>query len=310
MSDSKITAFSFLAPKYWPTWFILGFLRLIVFLPYKTQMWLGRQLGNLSYALIPKRKNIVKTNIRLCYPELSEKQQKLLVQKTIESTGMGIIEIGLSWWASESFLRQSHTVDGIENLHDAIAKNKGVILLASHFTTIEMKAAFLGFYSDKIKYVYKRAHDPLFEWFLSTKRLENCAGLLQHKNLRDIIRSIKQGNIVTFSPDQDFGEKDSVFAPFMGISTCTLTSPQRLAQISGAPIVPVHVKRSYNSKPPYSLHFGPIVDPFPTDDSIHDATSINNAIENQIATAPEQYLWAHRRFKSRPNGEEDVYTNK
>lgn len=306
MSGIQQSFLSFLSPKYWPTWFGLAILRLCAFLPYQTQMWLGRQLGYLTYALMPKRKNIVETNIRLCFPKLNVDEQKALVKKSIASNGMAIFEIGISWWAPKKTLMKLHELDGLEHLNAALAKGKGAIILASHFTTLEIGGTFLTQHIDNLNVVYKRAHNPLFEYFIQVKRTKNGATLIKHTKVRDIIRCLKKNNVAWYSPDQDFGEKDSVFAPFMGISTCTLISTQRLAQITGSPIIPLHIERPTKDAI-YRFHFDPAIENFPSDDAIQDATAINHAIEVQIKRTPEQYLWAHRRFKSRPNGETDVY---
>ena len=306
MQSAKLNATSFLAPKYWPTWFGLGVLRLLALLPYRMQMKIGQFLGYISYKLMPTRRSIVQTNIRICFPSLSENEREALVKKAFASTGMAVLEVGISWWASKSLIKKLHKVEGIEHLNSALAENKGVILLVSHFTTMEIAGTFIGTHIDNFKVVYKYSHNPLFEWFMQKKRLKNCAGLLQHKNLRDIIRSIKQGDVVWYSPDQDFGHKDSIFAPFMGVSTCTLLSTQKLAKITQAPVVPFYVERDANLNG-YTIRFSPALDNFPTDDAVADATKINTAIEQQIIKTPEQYLWAHRRFKSRPPGEENFY---
>ncbi len=269
-------------------------------------MWLGRQLGNLTYILMPRRRHIVKTNIRLCFPELSPEEQKQRVKESFASVGMSVFEIGLSWWGSHAKLVQLHKPEGLEHLHAALAQNHGVIILASHFTTLEIAGTLLAKHTELLNIVYKRAHNPLFEWFIRTKRSENNVKLVKHTCVREMIRALKKGEILWYSPDQDFGEKDSVFAPFMGVSTCTLISTQRLARITGALVVPFYAERlSDNSG--YVLHFSPAIENFPTDNDIVDSTAINHAIEQQIKETPAQYLWGHRRFKSRPAGEADVY---
>lgn len=309
MPIPKQNVIPFLAPKYWPTWFGLGILRLCTLLPYGAQMQLGHGLGWLSYRLMPERRSIVQINIRLCFPNLDNTEQARLVKKVFASTGMAVFEVGLSWWATKSRIKSLHKIEGIEHLHAASAKNKGVILLTSHFTTMEIAGTFLGSHVNNLKVVYKYSHNPLFEWFLQHKRLNNCAGLLKHKNLRDIIRAIKQGDVVWYSPDQDFGQKDSIFAPFMGVSTCTLLSTQKLAKITKAPVVPFFAERDSRSGN-YILRFSPALQNFPSDDAVADATKINAAIETQILHAPDQYLWIHRRFKSRPKGEKNFYIKK
>ncbi len=297
---------SFLAPKYWPTWFGLGILRACSILPYRLQMWMGCQLGNLTYFLMPRRRHIVKTNIRLCFPELNPEQQHKYVRETFASVGMSVFEVGLSWWGSHKRLMKLHKIEGLEHLNAALAKNNSVIILASHFTTIEIAGTFLTKQISKLNIVYKRAHNPLFEWFIQQKRNENNVKLIQHTRIRDIVRAIKNKEILWYSPDQDFGEKDSVFAPFMGVNTCTLISTQRLAKIANAPVIPFYAERLADNSG-YIVHFSPAIENFPTDDDVVDSTAINHAIEQQIKEAPAQYLWVHRRFKSRPAGEPDVY---
>ena len=223
---------------------------------------------------------------------------------------MAVFEIVVSWWGTNNQIIKLHNVDGLEHLNNAINKNKGVILLVSHFTTMEIAGAFLNTHLDNLNVVYKRSTNPLLEWFSHQKRLQRgCSALIKHKSLREIVRSIKQGNVVWYAPDQDFGHKDSVFAPFMGVMTNTLVSTHRLAKITGAPVVPFYVERSKKMNS-YTIHFSPELKNFPSDDDVLDATTINHAIEKQVRQTPEQYLWAHRRFKTRPLGEADVYLKK
>jgi KDO2-lipid IV(A) lauroyltransferase len=229
------------------------------------------------------------------------------VQQAFISTVMAIFEISISWWGKKERIRALHTLDSIEHLHNAAAKGKGVILLVSHFTTMEIAGAFLNSNIDNLNVVYKRSLNPLLEYFIQKKRLEKCcAALIKHKSLREIVRSIKDGNVVWYAPDQDFGRKDSVFAPFMGVMTSTLLSTQRLAKLTNAPVVPFYVERTKTGEG-YVVHFSPELKDFPSTDELHDATIVNQAIEKQVRQTPEQYLWAHRRFKTRPKGEADVY---
>lgn len=297
----------FYAPKYWGTWIGLGFLRLLSYLPYSWLFKLSKVLGNTLLRFAHRRRHIIETNINLCFPEKTSAEKEQLVRDAFISTFMAIFEIAISWWGNFAQIKNLHTLDGIEHLHNAAAKGKGVILLVSHFTTMEIAGAFLNSNIDNLNVVYKRSTNPLLEWFIQEKRLEKCcAALIKHKSLREIVRSIKSGNVLWYAPDQDFGRKDSVFAPFMGVMTNTLVSTQRLAKLTNAPVVPFYVERKKQGDG-YIVHFGPALENFPTDDEVHDATVVNQAIEKQVRQTPEQYLWAHRRFKTRPEGEADVY---
>ena len=296
------------APKYWGTWFVLFIFRCFSFLPHSWMKKLSVILGNTFYNVAKKRTHIIETNIKLCFPEKTQAEQQELSHKAFISTIMAIFETSLTWWGSRKRFMKLHKVAGMEHLTNASAKGKGVILLASHFTTLEISGAFLNSHIDNLKVVYKRSNNPLFEYFIQHKREQKCcSGLIKHKSLRKMVQSVKKGNVVSFSPDQDFGLKDSIFAPFMGIMTSTLLSTQRLAKLTGAPVVPYYAAR-LNNQSGYEIRFSPALENFPSDDDLRDATMINQAIEEQVLQSPEQYLWAHRRFKTRPEGEKDVYT--
>jgi len=295
------------APKYWGAWLGIALLKSLSFLPYSWMLKLSTFLGNIFFRLAKRRRHIIETNIQLCFPEKSEKEQQQLALDVLISSIMAIFEIALSWWGKREKIMALHTIEGLEHLNTAAAKNKGVILLVSHFTTMEIAGAFLNKNINNLQVVYKRSTNDLFEWYIQHKRLQNCcAGLIKHKNIRDIVRKIKAGNVLWYAPDQDFGNKDSIFAPFMNVMTSTLLSTQRLAKLTGAPVVPFYVARNADQSG-YTMRFSPALENFPSENELDDATVVNHAIEKQIKQTPEQYLWAHRRFKTRPEGEKGFY---
>ena len=294
-------------PKHWGTWLGLILLRFFSILPYSWMKKLSTILSYAFYNLARRRTHIIETNINLCFPEKTQAERQELSHKAFISTIMAIFETSLSWWGTKQQLSQLHTVEGMENLNKALEKGKGVILLSSHFTTMEFAGACLCQHLDNLVLTYKRSNNELLEYFIQSQRLEKSAGLIKHKSLREILRSIKQGNVVWFAPDQDFGRKDSIFAPFMGIMTSTLLSTQRIAKITDAPVIPFYGAR-LKDQSGYEIRFSPALENFPSDNNLRDATMINQAIENQVRQSPEQYLWAHRRFKTRPEGEKDIYS--
>lgn len=295
------------APKYWGAWVAIAILRAFSFIPYSLMLKLSKGLGALFFPLAKRRKHIIETNIKLCFPEKSKREQQQLALDVFISSIMAIFEISLSWWGKRNKIMALHKIEGMEHLNTALAKNKGVILLVSHFTTMEIAGAFLNKNINNLQVVYKRSTNDLFEWYIQHKRLQNCcAGLIKHKNPRDIVRKIKSGKVVWYAPDQDFGIKDSIFAPFMNVMTSTLLSTQRLAKLTGAPVVPFYVARNTDNSG-YTMRFSPALNNFPSENELDDATKVNLAIEEQIKQTPEQYLWAHRRFKTRPEGEEGFY---
>ena len=305
MDNSKLPL-KLYAPKYWGAWLGIAILRAFSFLSYSSMLRLSRFLGTVFFSLAKRRRHIIDTNIKLCFPEKSEEQQQQLALDVFISSIMAIFETSLSWWGKREKIMALHKIEGIEHLNAASAKNKGVILLVSHFTTMEIAGAFLNKNIDNLNVVYKRSNNELLEWFIQHKRLQNCSGLIKHKSLRDIVRNIKAGNVVWYAPDQDFGKKDSIFAPFMNVMTCTLLSTQRLAKLTGAPVIPFYVARNKDGSG-YTMRFSAALENFPGENELANATAVNHAIEEQIKQTPEQYLWAHRRFKTRPEGEKGFY---
>ncbi len=294
-------------PKYWGAWLGIALLKSLSFLPYLWMLKFSSFFGKVFFRIAKRRRHIIETNIQLCFPDKSKKEQQQLALDVLVSSIMAIFEISLSWWGKRERIMELHRVEGIEHLNTALAKNKGVILLVSHFTTMEIAGAFLNKNINNLQVVYKRSTNDLFEWYIQHKRLQNCcAGLIKHRKVRDIVRKIKAGNVVWYAPDQDFGNKDSIFAPFMKVMTSTLLSTQRLAKLTGAPVVPFYVARN-TDKSGYTMRFSSALENFPSDNELDDATAVNHAIEEQIKQTPEQYLWAHRRFKTRPKGEKGFY---
>ncbi|MFV2060368.1 MAG: LpxL/LpxP family Kdo(2)-lipid IV(A) lauroyl/palmitoleoyl acyltransferase [Gammaproteobacteria bacterium] len=295
-------------PKFWITWFGLGILRIFIILPYPQALRIGSSLGVLAYHIIPKRRHITSVNIALCFPELSPQEQAVLVKNTFRSAGMGIIETALSWWASQKKLLALSQVSGLENIHKALKKQNGIILYTAHTSTLEIGGALMTFYQPILS-VYKKAHNQLFEEFLYHSRTQKLTKLVQTYELRTMIKSLNNNEVAWYAADQDFGMKQSVFAPFMGVETATLITPARIAKMTGAAIVPFFCRRLPDNKG-YLLEILPEVDNFPSGDDVQDATQLNQLIADAIKKAPEQYFWAHRRFKTRPPGEPDVYAIK
>lgn len=296
----------FLGPKHWPTWLGLFFLRSCTLLPYRAQMGLGRFIGYISFYLIPRRRHIVEVNIQLAFPELNKDEQKKLVKKTFYSTGMGIFETAMAWWGSQRRLQGMVNINGIEHLQNALAQGKGVILLSAHFSCLELSGRLLSF-TQPFQVTYKRAHNPLMEAVLRYSRKKHFIDAINTYDTREMISGLKKNVATWYAMDQDLGARLHVFAPFMGVQTCTLTTTSRLAKMSGAIVVPYFPKR-LDDCCKYELNILPPLEKFPSGDKLEDTTRINDLISEHVKKAPDQYLWVHRRFKTRPPGEPDVYT--
>jgi len=287
-------------------WLGLGFLRLISALPLRLQQWMGNALGLLTYYLLPAQRRITRINIRLCFPHLTVKQQRKLALASQQAAATALFDSALSWWGRDTRLGNLYRVEGLEHLQAAQKAGKGVLLLGGHYTTLEISGRLLALEKIEVHPTYRPAHNKLFEAMMSFSRKKLFSDLLPSKDMRRIVRVLKQNGICWYAPDQDFGREGTVFAPFMGVPAASLTITARLARISGSPVVPFSSQRLAGGQG-YVLRIQPALENFPSGDDLADATRINQVIADNIRHAPEQYLWLHRRFKTRPFGEPQVY---
>jgi len=278
-------------------------------LPYPAQLVVGRRLGDLAMLSSKWRRRVVLINLELCFPELSKAERQRLMRLTFQSVGITLAETALSWWGSEAKLQRLHRIEGLDYLQAALSRGKGVLLLGGHYTTLEISGRLLALHCDAVQPIYKPARNKMFNAMMVASRSRLFDGLLDNKDMRTIIRSLKQNKVVWYAPDQDFSRAQNVFAPFMGIDAASLNMTPRLAKVSGAAVLPFYSQRLPGNQG-YLIRIMPPFENFPSGDDIADTTRINAAIERQVRDAPEQYLWLHRRFKTRPAGEKSLYPPK
>jgi KDO2-lipid IV(A) lauroyltransferase len=153
--------------------------------------------------------------------------------------------------------------------------------------------------------MYRRMDSDVFEYMVLRARLAYADAMFDKDQLRATVKYLKHGGTVWYAPDQDMRGKDCVFAPFFGIPASTITATHHLARLSGAAVIPFFHRRTPAGG--YALRLeAPLAD-FPGDDVVADTTRVNAAIERMVREAPAQYLWAHKRFKTRPPGLPPVY---
>lgn len=304
MADFK-KQLELLNPLYWPAWFGLGLLWLIGRLPYRCQLSIGKNIGRAVYFFPSKLKAITDVNIKLCFPQLSLDERNKLAKKNFESLGIGLIEAGMSWWTPASKLQQLFKVNGFEYAEEALAKGKGIILLGPHFTCLEMVGRLLGLkYSFAVMY---RPHKKQFVNFIHERfRKKNYLRYIPRHRMRDLIRALNENMAIWYAYDVDGGKKRSVFAPFFGIQTASLTTVSRIAEMSGAAIIPIGFYR-HDDEFRYEVNLYPPLENFPSGDLVEDARRLNETLEVAIREKPEQYVWQYKRFKTRPQGEARFY---
>ena len=289
---------AFLKPRYWPVWLLLGFVRLVIRLPYDLQLKLGRALGFLLRHLAKRRWRITLVNLERCFPELDAAAREQLARRHFDSLGMAFIEIGMCWWADAARLKRLVRLEGVEHLQAARAQGHGVILLSAHFTTLEIGGRLLGLATD-FHLMYRPNQNALIEEVMRRSRERHFDRAIPRNDVRLMLKSLKEGKPVWYAPDQGYRGKNSEMVPFFGIPAPTNTATSRLARMSGAPVVPFFVER-LPGKQGYALMLEPALQGFPSDDPTADALRINRLLEERIRRVPEQYLWSHDRFKIVP----------
>lgn len=295
----------YIAPRYWPTWFLLALLRLCIALPFRLQLLLGKFLGKVLYLLLPSRRKIATTNISLCFPDLNRKEKRQLCRQCFESVGIAAFEMVLGWWGDKKRLAKLLTIEGLEYIEQAQQQNRPVLLLSGHVSCSDIGGALLAQHLS-FQVMYKPAKNKLFETIMLRSRSQLFFEMVPRKNSRRLLKNLKNGVATWYAPDQNFGRETTVFAPFFGVEAVTLTAPSRIARFANAVVLPFFPYRLPNARG-YRLLIGPPLQSFPSDNELADAILVNQTIENAVRIAPEQYLWLHKRFRIRPPGEPPIY---
>lgn len=292
-------------PRYWLTWLAIGAMYTAAWLPWPMKIGCGKAIGRLAWRLAKRRRRITETNIALCFPDKTAVEQATLVKETFLANGIGLIETATAWCRNAEDLRHRVSRINQDHLSKALARNKGALIIGIHFSSLDMGGALHSlFYSADA--VYRPHNNPLFDHFMTRARSRTFGRTIDRHDLRGVVRHLKAGRIVWYSPDQDFGRDASVFAPFFGQQAATIKLTAKIARMTGAPVVPMMFHRNPDNRS-YTIEWLPALENFPSGDEVADASRINTIIEQAILQHPEQYLWLHRRFKTRPPGEEKIY---
>lgn len=296
---------SLLHPRYWPTWFALGLLRLFEPLPYGLLLWLGRRIGDLMLLLPLSFVRIARRNLELCFPDLSADERQRILRGHFRSVGIGLFETAMSWWSPDERIRKLTRLEGQEHLEAALAAGKGALLLSAHFTTLEIGARSLCVRRET-NIMYRPTSNPVLENFLSRNRSLHAKRAIPRDDIRKLISALKANEPVWYAPDQSYRKKGAEMVPFFGIPAATNTATSRLARMTGAAVLPYFAERLPGSQG-YRMTIHPMLEGFPSDDAVADAERFNRLIEAHVRSVPEQYLWIHRRFKGLTPDYPDYY---
>jgi KDO2-lipid IV(A) lauroyltransferase len=292
------------SPRYWPIWLFAFWLRFTAALPWIVAIKIHKALGRIVGALSARSRRVVRRNLELCFPELGQPEVRRIMAENAANVGAFFAELAFAWYGSPERRAKLFCFEGLEHLQAALAKGKGVLLYAGHFTPIEICASMIKSQVPLYAFMFKSRRNPLMNALQNRGRGGYAHVSVTSDDVREMLTLLARNAVVWYSPDQarvDSGE----LVPFFSHPAMTSTAPTRLARLSGATIVPLFFRR-LPADSGYLLRFHAPLPDLPSRDAIADTTRLTAMLESFIRECPEQYFWTHRKFKDRP-GSPDAY---
>jgi len=291
--------------RLWPSWGLVFTLYLLSFLPMAAKQTLGKRLGLFLSTKLKSRARVADSNLAICFPELDQEARSQLAQDNFVACSRGFLESTHAWWQDTLPYCKAAEVQGLENLIEARSKGKGVLLIGGHYSIFDFALPLVACHLENPGYVYRPNKNPVIDRMIENGRRRHFGiRAFAKRELRPMVSFLKKGGEIWFACDQDFGGKTELFVPFFGVETGCITSPSYIAKVSGASVVCVSHLRMPDGG--YRVVFSPVQADFGADKQ-KDTEAWNGYIEDAIREQPDQYLWLHKRFKTRPEGAGKVY---
>lgn len=288
-----------LHPRHWLTWLGVGVLAIIAYLPWQWRDWIGQRGGDILYHYHPKRRHVVRTNVRLCFPHLNATEHDALTLANLREYASALLDYGVLFFRRRSFIYQRSVIHGREQLDAIIQAGQNVMLLLGHSVWLEFAPVAIGQHY-RAYGSYKPFKNPVIDWLIARSRLTDVEFVVAREaGMMKLVRALEPGRVMFFLPDEDHGLKASVFAPFFGIPKATLTTPARLAKLGKAVALPIMAFRNRHTGQ-YEIRIGEALHDYPSKDEVQDATRLNQALMQLIQHAPSQYMWVLKVFRTYP----------
>jgi KDO2-lipid IV(A) lauroyltransferase len=281
----------------------LWLLRQVARLPDRWVRRLGFALGEALWWTALPRRRIALTNLALCFPAMSDAERRRLARRHFRCFGAGFLECFVLWHEPAERIEQLVRQEGREHFDRHLGRP--LILLAPHFVGLDAGGVRALVDSPGAAMFANQKSRALTE-VMTRGRSRFCSRgmFVRNDGMRPVVRIVRAGVPFMLSPDMDLGPRDALFVPFFGVACATAPSLARLAAMTGAAVVPMITRMVDRG---YVTTFLPAWEDFPGDDLAAATRRMNALIEHCVAQAPEQYLWTHRRFKTRPPGEPGLY---
>jgi Kdo2-lipid IVA lauroyltransferase/acyltransferase len=294
-----------LAPRYWLTWAALGLLRLVVLLPFAVLVPLGGSLGRILRLLPLRHVRTARRNMELCLPEKTPAERERLLDAHFQALGIALMETAIAWWWPTPRLMKLVHTEGLEHLHTALERGRGVIMLTAHFTSLEMSGRAVAAVAP-LNILYRPSKNEALSWMMLRCRSTHGGHAIPRDDIRALVTALKKNECAWYAPDQSYRKKGAEMVPLFGIPAATNTSTSRLARITGATVLPFFCER-LPGRQGFRVVIHPPLQDLPQDSPAAYTERFNHLIEAQVRIAPEQYLWIHRRFKGLTPDYPDYY---
>lgn len=290
--------------KYWPARLMVAALYLISHLSLAKKHQLGRWLGVKAKNKLKSRTHIARTNMSRCFPDKSEHEIEEMVEDCFVQLTTGFIEGTHAWWQDMMPYKKTVNTVGLDNLINAQKKGKGVLLLGGHFAVVDFAIPLLSHHVSNLGYMYRPNDNPIVDNMIENGRAKAGVTGFTKKQLKEMQVFMGNGGIVWYGCDQDFGKKASIFTPFFGVDAANITTPSWIVRETGAAVIMMGMHRLDDGG--YEISFSPELALTGTDEET-DTKIWNQALEKEVRRFPTQYMWVHKRFKTRPEGEAKFY---
>ena len=302
MVKSPQFSWRFLLPRYWLLWIGVGLMYLISWLPYRVLMTMGAALGKLLFKALKSRQKIARRNLELCFPEKSVAEREALLWQNAEESGKAMFETVIGWWWPDWRVRRLAHIKGYEHIQQAVASGKGILLLAGHFLHLEAAGRVIGLTHPSVGF-YRPNNNPLMDYLQYHGRSRSNKYMIGKRDVKGLIQALNQQEVCFYLPDQDYGRSRAEFVPFFAVAdTATTTGTLLFANAANCVVIPIYTYRLPDYRG-YQIDILPAFDHFPSGDDRADVTRVNQWVEQAVLKNPEQYMWLHRRFKTRPDAE-------
>jgi KDO2-lipid IV(A) lauroyltransferase len=297
--------------KHLPIRVALGLLWLLHWLPLPVLAALAHGLGALLYRLAGSRRKVGLRNLELCFPDMPLAEREALLKRHFGWLTQSLLDRAVLWWASPARIQKLITVEGDIGLAERAwqTTQRATMWLCPHFVGLDVAgAAILLCQPRPGASMYQAQSNPLLDTLMKRARvrLGDAEIFPRSDSIKPLLRAIKAGRGFFNLPDMDFGMQDAAFVPFYGVQAATLLAPSRMARMLNMVVQPVIAELNPGGRG-WTVRFLPPLENFPTADALADTARLNRFIEAQIALQPAQYLWVHKRFKTRPEGEPGLY---